>query len=348
MTRTALEAAFSVHASRGNLNNLYGCPLSILEIGEHHQVSVLEMGMSHHGELKRLAEIADPDIGVLTNVNGAHLAHFSSIEDVAAAKAELFEGMRSDSIGIFNNDDEHCRRIMGSFKGYAVTFGIDRASDLTATGYRPEGLEGSSFEIRHAQKSGSRRVRTCFVGVHNVYNALAAMSVGYMLGIDLEGMAESLGRLSPLGMRGQVVRLGESVRILDESYNSNPAAMRYALKMLEEARPEGRKVLVFGDMLELGESEVEAHRELGREIRDAGPDVIVGVGPLAAEALAALEDCIASPNGKLRMHRFAGSEEASRFVAGMARPGDLFLVKGSRGIALEKVVAALRERFGEE
>ena len=348
MTRTALEAALSVHASRGNLNNLYGCPLSILEIEEHHQVSVLEMGMSYHGELKRLVEIADPDIGILTNVTGAHLAHFDSVEDVASAKAELFEGMRSDSIGIFNNDDEHCRRIMGSFKGYAVTFGIDRPSDLTATGYRPEGLEGSSFEIRHSQKSGTRRVRTRFVGIHNVYNALAAMSAGYMLGIDLEAMAASLAGLSPLGMRGQIVRLAQSVRILDESYNSNPAAMRYALKMLEDATAEGRKILVFGDMLELGESGVEAHRELGREIRAAGFDVVVGVGALAAEALAALEERVASPNGKHRMHRFDGSEEASRFVAGMARPGDIFLVKGSRGIALEKVVAALRERFGEE
>lgn len=348
MTRAAVEAAFSVHASRGNFNNLYGCPLSILEIGEHHQVSVLEMGMSTHGELERLAEIADPDIGILTNVTGAHLVNFESVEDVASAKGELFEGMRTDSIGIFNNDDEHCRRIMGSFKGYAVTFGIDRPSDLVASDYRAEGLEGSSFLIRHAQKSGTRRVKTRFVGIHNVYNALAAMSAGYMLGIDLEAMAASLAGLSPLGMRGQVVRLGESVRILDESYNSNPVAMRYALKMLEEAGTEGRKILVFGDMLELGESEVEAHRELGPEIRAAGPDVVVGVGPLAAETLSALEDCIVSPNGKLRMHRFEGSEEASRFVTEMARPGDLFLVKGSRGVALEKVVAALRERFGEE
>ena len=196
MTRAVLEAKFNVHASRGNLNNLFGCPLSILQMTPQHQVAVLEMGMSYHGELTRLAEIADPDIGVLTNVSAAHLAHFTSLEDVASAKQELFDGMRADSIGIFNNDDEQCRRIMAAFRGYACTFAIDREADLTASGYRMDGLEGSAFEVLHTHNGGERRVevRTRFVGIHNVYNALAAMSAGYMLGIDLEAGAGRLMR----------------------------------------------------------------------------------------------------------------------------------------------------------
>lgn len=345
MTRHVIEAAFRVHASRGNLNNLYGCPLSILEMGDEHQVSVLEMGMSYHGELARLAEIADPDIGVLTNVTGAHLAHFSSLDDVAAAKAELFEGMRDNSIGIFNNDDERCRRIMATFKGYGFTFGIDRPSDLTAADYRMDGLDGASFEVRHAHNGRSHRVHvsTRFTGVHHVYNALAALSAGYMLGIDLESMAARLTNLAPLVMRGQVVRLKESVRILDDSYNSNPSAMRYALQVLREASPAaagGRKILVFGDMLELGEGELKAHRELGPAISDCGADIVVTVGKLAG---AVLPDA-----GGIETHRFKESAEAARFVAELARPGDLFLVKGSRGVALEKIVTAIKQRFGEE
>lgn len=349
MTRQALEAAFKVHASRGNLNNLYGCPLAILELRSVHQISVLEMGMSYHGELARLAEIADPDIGILTNVSGAHIAHFKDLQDVASAKAELFAGMRPHTIGIFNNDDEHCRSIMAGFPGYAFTFAIDRPADLTAADYRMEGLEGSTFEVRHTHNGGTRRVRvaTRFTGLHHVYNALAAMSAGYMLGIDLEAMAARLSELEPLGMRGRVLRLGASVRVLDESYNSNPAAMRFALKVLAEAGPAaagGRKLVVFGEMLELGEGAVAEHRAIGAAIADSRPDVLIGVGPLAAEAVAAARS--AAPG--LEAHHLATAQEAAELVAATAAPGDLFLVKGSRGVALEKVVAALRERFGEE
>ncbi len=347
MARQAIGAVFSVHASRGNLNNQYGCPLSILEIEARHQVSVLEMGMSTRGELARLAEIADPDIAILTNVGGAHLANFGSIDDVADAKGELFAGMRHDSIGIFNNDDEHSRRIMGSFKGYSFTYGIERPADLVGSDYKMRGLEGSCFEMKHKHNGTSKRVmvETQFVGIHNVYNTLAAIGAGYMLGIDLEAMTERLRDLLPVGMRGRVVRLGESVRVLDESYNSNPVAMKHALGVLGEARPEegGRKIVVFGDMLELGETEVEAHRETARAIPASGAGVVVGVGPLAAGAM----DALANGAG-LAVHRFANSAGAAGFVAEMARPGDLVLVKGSRAVALEKIVSALRERFGEE
>jgi UDP-N-acetylmuramoyl-tripeptide--D-alanyl-D-alanine ligase len=282
-------------------------------------------------------------------VSGAHLAHFTGLDDVALAKGELFAGMRENSIGIFNNDDERCRGIMGAFKGYAFTFGMDRPSDLMAADYRLDGLEGSTFEVRREHNGGSRRVevRTRFIGLHHVYNALAAMSAGYMLGIGLEAMAARLAELQPVGMRGRVARLGRGVRVLDESYNSNPAAMRSTLQVLAESAPRladgspGRRIVIFGDMLELGPAEVEAHREMGRAIVASGAEVLVGVGALAAGTVAVASESIET-------HHFATSTEAAPFVAGMARPGDLFLVKGSRGTALEKVVAALKERFGEE
>ncbi len=347
MTRAALEASFRVHASRGNLNNLYGCPLSILEIGPDHQVSVLEMGMSFPGELTRLAEIADPDIGILTNVSAAHRVNFASVEEIARAKQELFDGMRADSIGCFNADDEQCRRIMSAFNGYACTFGIDREADLRASGYRMNGLRGCSFEVAHASNGSARRVEVTlrFVGVHHVYNALAALSAGFMLGIDLEAMVDRLSRLEPLGMRGRVVRLKGPIDVLDDSYNSNPAALRAVLRVISEAAPGpgGRRVVVFGDMLELGEGEEEDHREAGRAIASSGVALVVGVGPLSAAALEA-----ARAAGQEEIRHCADADEAARFVTQSVRPGDVVLVKASRGIGLDRVVAALKERFGEE
>jgi len=181
-----------------------------------------------------------------------------------------------------------------------------------------------------------------FVGIHNVYNALAAISVGYMLGIDLGAAAARLADVEPLGMRGRVRRLGRDVRVLDDSYNSNPAAMRHLLRVLSDAAPGpgGRKIVVFGDMLELGEQEVEAHREIGRSMAATDAALLVGVGRLAHEALATAPD---RPS-----RHFDDAASASAFVAQEARPGDLILVKGSRGVALESVVEALVERFGEE
>jgi len=348
MTRHVLEGAFRVHASRGNLNNLYGCPLSLTELTAQHQACVLELGMSTHGELTRLAEIADPDIGILTNVSGAHLANFTSLSDYADAKAELFAGMRDNTTGIFNNDDDQCRRILSGYRGYAVTCGMDRPSDLTASDYRLDGLEGSTFEVRHARNGSSRRVqvRMRFAGRHHVYNALMAIAAAYMLGMDLEAAAARLADLSPLGMRGRVLKLKGGLRVLDDSYNSNPGAMRFALQLLREAgQTGGRRVLVFGDMLELGSAGMEAHRELGEAIAAAGVDLAVGVGKLAGVALGALEQ---APHGGAARHHFESSQEAAEWMAGAARPGDLILVKGSRGIALEKVVAELHRRFGEE
>jgi len=347
MTRAALESSFTVHSSRGNLNNLYGCPLSLLELKSDHQVSVLEMGMSYHGELARLAEIADPDIGVLTNVSAAHLMNFTSVEDVASAKQELFDGMRSDAIGIFNADNEHCRRIAGAFKGFARTFGIDHEADLRASNYRMNGLSGCTFEVRHAQNGGSRThaVSLRFVGIHHVYNALAAMSAGYMLGIDLDAIADRLSQLVPLGMRGRVLALRGPIECLDDSYNSNPDAMHHMLRVLADAEPAagGRKIIVFGDMLELGDYEKEAHREIGRMIGLSDAAIIVGVGRLAVEAL---DEARSTAKGEV--HHFDEATGAAAFVVQSVRPGDLVFVKASRGIGLDRVVGALEERFGEE
>jgi UDP-N-acetylmuramoyl-tripeptide--D-alanyl-D-alanine ligase len=340
MTRRVLEGTFDVMASKGNLNNLYGLPLSLLELEDHHQVAVLEMGISSHGEMTRLAEIADPDMGVLTNVHGAHLEFFSGPDDYACAKAELFAAMRANTTGIFNNDDERSRRIASSFGGYAVTFAMDAAADFTASGYRSEGLGASAFEVRH----GGRRVpvRLRFGGAHHAMNALAAVAAGYMLGCDLETMAGRLESLDPLAMRGRVLHLAGGVQVLDDSYNANPGGVRAALAVLAHTDPgAGRRIAILGDMLELGPSGPALHREVGRALAACGVQAAIAVGPLSRETAAAAREA-----GFAGTRTFDSIEEAIPEALKEVRPGDVVLVKASRGIGLDRVVAALKERLG--
>ena len=342
MTRHVLAGTFEVLASRGNLNNLYGLPLSLLGLEERHKVAIVEMGISTHGELTRLAEIADPDVGVLTNVGGAHLAFFDGLDDYARAKAELFAAMRPNTTGVFNNDDERCRRIAASFRGYAVTFGMGAPADFAAEEYRGEGFSGSSFTLRH----GGRRIplRLRLAGAHHVLNALAALAAGYMLGGDIEAMAARLPEFEPLAMRGRVVRLKGGAQILDDSYNANPAAVRAALAVLVQSDPGGgRRIAVLGDMLELGRAEAALHREIGRAVAASGIDLVLAVGPLSRETAAGAREA-----GFDRIRSMDTAEEAAAQAEREIRPGDLVLVKGSRGIGLDRVVTALQRAFGRE
>jgi len=342
MTRHVLEGTFSVMASKGNLNNLYGLPLSLLQLEEEHQVAVLEMGMSTHGELTRLAEIADPDLGILTNVWGAHLEFFADIDDYARAKGELFDGMRPSTTGVFNNDDPRCRRIAGAFRGYAVTFGMDTPSDFTAAAYSGEGLGGCSFELIHQGRK--RPVRLRYAGAHQAMNATAALAAGFMLGCDLEGMIARLADLEPQSMRGRPYALRGGVRLLDDSYNANPAAMKAALAVLSQTTPEasGRRIAVLGDMLELGAEGPAFHREIGARLEDAGVALAWLVGPMMAEASAT------AGGAGLEIRRAGTAEEVIAGIVKEVRPGDVVLVKGSRGIGLDRVTRALVEALGEE
>ena len=341
MTRQVLSTAFNVMASRGNLNNLFGLPLSLFDLEESHQVAVLEMGISTHGEMTRLAEIADPDVGVLTNLSGAHLEFFADLNDYARAKAELFDTMRPGTTGIFNGDDERSRRMASSFNGYAVTYGMDSACDLTARSYQGHGLEGSSFTVEHAGKSHAVRLK--FAGTHHAMNALAALATGYMMGCDMGGMIRSLEELEPLGMRGQVLRLAGGVSVLDDSYNANPGAMRAALAVLSQTPPgKGRRIACVGDMLELGGGAGDHHAEVGRLLAASGIEAAITVGPLARgtaeEARRAGFEAVRSVDT---------AEEAAAELCAMVRPGDVILVKASRSIGLDKVVAALRRKLGD-
>ena len=334
MTAAVLSQAGPTFKSEGNLNNTYGLPLVLLRLPEDRATAVLEMGMSYHGEIARLVEIADPDVGVILNVLRVHLEHFGSLDEIARAKGELFAGLRRDGTAVYNADDPPTARLGRAFPGRRVAYGIATVTaDVMAADIATEDLESTRFSLVH----GAVRlpVRLALPGRHNVYNALAAAAVGFTLGLDAEAVRLGLETVRPAAMRGVVHRLADGIVVLDDSYNSNPAAMERAIETLRGAATRGRRVLVSGDMLELGPYETTAHTRLGEQAAAAGIDLFVAVGPLSRRAHDA-----ARAAGRDSRH-FDDSEKAAAWVAAALRPGDLVLVKGSRGARMERVMQAI-------
>lgn len=341
MTAAVVGERFRTHPSEGNLNNTYGLPLTLLRMPDETEAAVLEMGMSYQGEITRLVEIADPDIGVILNVLRVHLEHFGSLDRIARAKGELFRTMRHDSIAIFNADDAPTSKLGRSFRGERIPFGItSKAAAVRADRVELEGISGSRFQLWRGSEHAA--VRLGMPGRHNIYNALAAASVGFSLGIAAEAIGRRLESVRPAAMRGVLYSLPNGVELLDDSYNSNPAAMKCLVELLRDLRPRGRRILVSGDMLELGSHGKKAHAQIGCSVAESGIDIFVAVGPLSALAA----DAARSAGGRIEVHHFTDSAVASPFVAGCARDGDLVVIKGSRGIAMERIVLAVREAAG--
>ncbi len=340
MTYRLLAGKFEAYRSEGNYNNLYGLPLALLRMPAGTQVAVLEMGMSVPGELRRLSAIATPDVSVLTNVGMAHRANFDSVDAIAAAKEELFQEMGGRGTGVFNADDEHCRVIAEHFGGFRFTFGMQRDADLTASQVRVESLSSTSLEVWHGDHRWPLQIR--LAGVLHVFNLLAALSAGYMLGCDLEWMTARAAVLAPLPGRGSTLRLAGDVQLLDDTYNSNPAALRRAMTTLSSAATSGsRRVLITGDMLELGDEAAREHRDAGRLAGESGIEVVLAVGPLSAETAEGARESGAG----VTLH-CADSEDAGAAAVSLVQPGDTVLVKGSRGMKMERVVQCLEQALG--
>jgi UDP-N-acetylmuramoyl-tripeptide--D-alanyl-D-alanine ligase len=339
MTAALLATRGPVLKTEGNLNNQFGLPLSLLRLREEHTAAVLELGMSAAGELRELARIAEPDVAVITRVSPVHLEFFSSVDAIAAAKAEILEGLRAGGTAVLNGDDERVRRIGERFPGRVVWFGRDRRYDVSAESWR-----GTGFGMRFSLRVGGRTVDVALplAGPHFVLNFLAAAAAAHALGIAPEAMAEVATRIVPARHRGEVVRLGDDVLLLDDCYNSSPDALEAAVVTLS-LLPGQRRVAVLGDMLELGREGPALHRESGRKL--AGKvDAVVGVGELAKELLDGAREA-GMPAASL--HHYADASEAAAGVTMLIAPRDAVLVKASRGVRLENVVAALRARFPE-
>jgi UDP-N-acetylmuramoyl-tripeptide--D-alanyl-D-alanine ligase len=353
MTAHLLATRGPVLKTEGNLNNQYGLPLTLLRLAPAHTAAVLEMGMSAPGEIRALSTLAEPDVAIITRIAPVHLEFFPSVDAIAAAKAEILEGLRPGGTAVLNGDDPRVRAVGERFTGRAVWFGRERRFEVSAedervdaqpanelsSGSSGEGpptraLRGSGIVMRFSLRLGARAVDVALplAGAHFVTSFLAAAAAAHVLGIPLEVMAEAATSLRPARHRGEVRRLGEGVVLLDDCYNSSPEALEAAIAALS-LLPGGRRVAVLGDMLELGEREAELHREVGGQAAAASVDLLVTVGPRAVAMLDRFDG---------ESYAVADAAEAAALAGELLEPGDVVLVKGSRGVGLEVVAEALQ------
>lgn len=312
----------------GNLNNHFGLPLAILRIPDDAEVAVLELGMNHAGEIRHLASIAQPEIGVVTNVGYAHVEAFDSIEGVAAAKRELIESLPPDGVAVLNAEDPRVLAFRASHAGRTVTYGFSRDADLRATGLDIT-PEGAAFTVCGVA------FHTRLSGRHAVLNILAGLAVAKLFHIEPAELVETVARLVPGEMRGARTSWRQ-MTILNDSYNSNPEAARNMIDVLRR-EPAARRIAVLGEMLELGRLAESLHRDLGNYVANAGVDVLVGVRGVSRFMVDE-----AKRAGMTRAaFFFENPEEAGAFLREFVRPGDAILFKGSRGTHVERALATM-------
>jgi UDP-N-acetylmuramoyl-tripeptide--D-alanyl-D-alanine ligase len=336
-----LSTRHRVFRNKGNLNNHIGLPLSLLELRTRPEIAVVELGMNHPGEIRTLVDIAEPDVRVWTNVGDAHLGFFPSADAIADAKAEILEGADESDVLVANANDARVRTRAEWFVGRVVTFGIDVDADIRAAHVEHRGLAGTSAELQ--TPSGSASLTTPLLGLGNLSNVLAATAVALQFDIPVSQIVEAAARLKPAAHRGELLRLPGGITLIDDSYNSSPAALSQALATVAAASGCARKVAVLGEMLELGEHADALHRDSGRRAASAGLTLLVTVGGAAARALA--EAAVASGLPADSVISVATREEAAEVTLSRVRPGDLVLVKGSRGIGTDLVVTRLKAEF---
>jgi UDP-N-acetylmuramoyl-tripeptide--D-alanyl-D-alanine ligase len=329
-----LSAQFRVLKSEGNFNNHFGLPLMLLKLEPEYDVAVIEMGMSHAGEIRALAKIAQPEIGVVTNVAPVHLEFFDSIAGIARAKYELVESLSANGTAVLNADDEYVSQFGRDFKGKVMMYGTRPTADVRAEKICSKGREGTEFEV---VIGGVREAATLpLVGEHNVLNALAAVAVGLERGMKPSEAVAALATLAPAEKRGEVLQLG-NITAINDCYNSNPKALEAMVDALA-AMTAKRHIVVAGEMLELGSAGEELHRAAGRHIAGKKVDVLLGVRGLAQAMVESARDA------GICAEFVASSEEAGEWLAREARDGDLVLLKASRGVKLEKALETWKTR----
>jgi UDP-N-acetylmuramoyl-tripeptide--D-alanyl-D-alanine ligase len=327
-----LGARFSVLKTEGNLNNHFGVPLQLLRLQPEHDVAVLEMGMNHAGEIRALAQIAEPDWGVVSNVAPVHLEFFpDGIHGIARAKYELIESLPRDGVAILNADDSRVAAFARGLGARAVLYGTAPGAHVRAEAIEERGLEGTRFEV--VTGSQRRTVHLHLMGRHNVLNALAAVCAGLRSGMELETCCAALEQLRPTEKRGRVLEWC-GARLIDDTYNSNPRALESMVEALRRT-PASRRFVIAGEMLELGPDVAALHRAAGEAM--LGVEGVVGVRGFASELVEG-----ARAKG-VPAEFVTAPEEAAAWLLENLREGDVVLLKGSRGVRLERALELFRE-----
>jgi UDP-N-acetylmuramoyl-tripeptide--D-alanyl-D-alanine ligase len=337
-----LAGRFRVVRNKGNLNNHIGLPLSLLQLRDRPDVAVMELGMNHAGEISTLVDIAEPETRVWTNVGDAHIGFFASADAIADAKAEILERAAPDHLLVCNADDRRISARVGGFRGRIMTFGTSTDAMVRAEEIESLGIDGT--RARLVTPAGSCAMRSSLLGRGNLLNVLAATAVAVEFGVPLDEIAAGVGRLRAAERRGVVSRLRSGVILIDDSYNSSPAALTRALETLAAETRAPRKVAVVGEMLELGAHGMALHRDAGRTAAASGLRVLFAVGGPAARALADAAVQAGMPASAVRY--VESSEAAAAEVTDAVQAGDLVLVKGSRGTRTDIVADRIATVFG--
>ena len=330
MIAAVLATRRNVLKTEANFNNEIGLSHTLLKIRPEHEAVVVEMGMRGLGEIAGLAATALPTVGVVTNVGETHLERLGSVDNIAAAKAELVEALPADGIAVLNGDDERVRNMRAKTAARSVFYGIQAAADVRAENLRYS-AQGVEFDCRTHQ--GVFAVTIPVPGIHNVYNALAAIAVGLELGVAPADAACALAAYEPGKMRLNIHRYGE-ITVIDDTYNASPLSMAAAIDVLATVAT-GRKVAAVGDMLELGPAARSAHEQVGRQLAAAGVAAVLALGEMAAVAAATARE-----QGVLTTVACLDHAAAVAALGELLQPGDTLLLKGSRGMAMEKLLDA--------
>jgi UDP-N-acetylmuramoyl-tripeptide--D-alanyl-D-alanine ligase len=332
-----LGAKLRVLKSEGNFNNAYGLPLTLFKLEEEHDAAVLEMGMSRRYELQELARIAKPDVGIVTRVAPAHLEFFASVEEIALAKRELIEGLNGpNSVAVLNADDSRVAAFAKHAPGRVVTYGVDAQADFRAEEIEDRGALGSEFTL--VEKGKRTRLQLALPGRHVISNALASLAAASVWGIGADEAQSVFRSLRAPSMRGEMLRFSNGAALINDSYNSSPAALHAMIRVLASTPGFRRKILAAGEMRELGATSADLHREAGKFAGQSEIDWVIGV---EGDASQIVEGAVAGGVPRSQTKVFSSSQEAADFLAEFVSKGDLLLVKGSRGVKMERIVERL-------
>lgn len=331
MIYCVLAKQYEVLKTQGNFNNEIGLPLTLLNLNDSHEAAVIEMGMSGFGEISRLTGIAQPQIAVITNIGVSHIEKLGSQQGILKAKLEILEGLKPGGLVVLNGDDPLLRDLKGKLNYNTVYYGMNSGLDYNAQDYESLGEAGTQFNIKLGSKT--YKVTIPVPGIHNVYNALAAVAVGIEMNIPMNIIVDGIAEYSPGNMRQNIITYN-GIKIINDAYNASPQSMQAAINVLEELCSKTRGIAVLGDMFEMGAMAEELHYGVGSFIKDKKIDYLITIGKDSKHIMQAVVD---SGNQTIKLQHFDNNNEALTYILSIVSQGDFILIKGSRGMKMEQI-----------
>lgn len=344
MVAAILSRSWKVLKNHGTFNNLVGVPLTLLQLDSTHEAAVIEMGMNQPGEIERLTEIVQPTVGMITNIQPAHLEGMGDLASIQAAKGALFSGMANTGTIVVNQDDPRVIQEAAGFFGPQVRFSSKgNPAEVWLERMAKVDEKGSNFFLRLAKET--LQVHLPVLGLHHVKNAVAAAAVAWALSLPVRSIGTALANFHPIDKRMEVLTLSGDIRLINDTYNANPGSMAAALETLMHVKQQGKALAVLGDMLEMGGESASLHRQVGRIAAKQGVDYLLAMGKQASHVLAGAAEAGMSKN---QLAEAGNHEEIAARVQSLMAAGDWVLVKGSRGMRMERVVEILLSKFKQQ